>query len=79
MLFDKTSDLLSIFNQSKELKTNIFVNPSSINKLNLKVVCRWIEGMYKAILMKWRKNLQLQNLRMIGFQVQKCRQMISVV
>ena len=35
ILFDKTADLLSKFNEFKELKSGVFVNPGSINKLDL--------------------------------------------
>jgi hypothetical protein len=55
LLFDKTSESEAKFNQFRTLKVQQFIPPSKIDKNNLRAICVWIEGMYKAMLMKWRK------------------------
>jgi hypothetical protein len=54
LIFSKIPQAYTAFERLRKTQPKKFIEPSKINKDDLQAVCRWIEGMYKEILLKWR-------------------------
>jgi transposase InsO family protein len=71
IIFDLKAEELTKFEQMRELHLTQFREPGRVNKDDLQGVCRWIEGMYREILKKYRRPITsdsaadwLQNAKM---------------
>jgi hypothetical protein len=65
LIFSSSHDLLTKFEEFRDINSKDFIDPLDINKDNLPEVFRWIEKMLRVMLRKWRIPIAatwLQNL-----------------